>query len=224
MSLLNNAAPSFTRMEPASYAAAPEPKVNGISPPAEDTSISTNQQYKENNIDASSSSSGSDSKNPVFSHAKLSYFEIDKLKPKGPRKNADNGNPHDATRELVSIGETLSTGSWWCSKGGWPSPAQRVSTEVFFVLSGRGCVTDTDGQPHEFKAGDTVVLPKGWSGRWDVLEDLHKIWFVNKHERIEDTGYPMRAIVTPYDDLAPEFLTQQGLMPEAVHGEPRTNK
>jgi len=100
----------------------------------------------------------------TFSHAPLTYFALDKLTPKGPRKNADVGQPHDATRPLVKVG-SVSSGSWWCAEGGWPSPALRATTEVFFVFSGRGCVTDLDGARHEFGVGDTVVLPKGWSGR-----------------------------------------------------------
>jgi uncharacterized cupin superfamily protein len=198
-------------MEPSSYAAPPGTPMTGVVPASPSTN---NQQDDSELLDNADSSPFS------FSHAKLSHFDISKLTPKGPRKNADFGRPHDATRELVSIGDTLSAGSWWCAEGGWPSPAQRVSTEVFFVLSGRGCVTDVDGMRHEFAPGDTVVLPKGWSGRWDIYEAIHKIWFVNEHERIEEKSRPIRAIVTPFEDLAVEFLTPQGPMEEAIHGNP----
>ena len=35
-------------------------------------------------------------------------------------------------------------------------------------LGKRRCVTDPDGTRHPFVEGDTVVLPMGWFGRWEV--------------------------------------------------------
>ena len=95
-----------------------------------------------------------------FSHAQKEYFDIPNLLPKGFRNNADVGEPHDSTRPLAKDG-SLATGSWWCAAGGWPSPALRATTEVFYVFSGNGCVTDLDGTRNYFGPGDTVILPKG---------------------------------------------------------------
>lgn len=156
-----------------------------------------------------------------FSHAPFSYFTLDKLKPKGPRKNADVGQPHDATRPLVTVG-SASVGSWWCDQGGWPSPAQRATTEVFFVFAGHGCLTDLDGIRHEFGPGDTVILPKGWSGRWDIMQPIHKVWVVHDHPKIEETSNPIRAVIAKYGDLDPQHLTPQGVRPDAIHGSPST--
>jgi len=135
----------------------------------------------------------------AFSHAPISYFAVDNLTPKGPRKNPDVGQPHDATRSLAEVDDGLvSTGSWWCAEGGWPSPALRSTTEVFFVFAGHGAVTDLDGRRHEFGPGSTVVLPKGWSGRWDIMQPIHKVWTVVEHPHIEETSNPIRAVVVPY--------------------------
>ena len=130
---------------------------------------------------AVSSSSVSSSDAVVFHHAPLSYFNVDKLTSKGPRANADVGTPHDSTRPLVrSVGtsipsNTISAGSWWCAAGGWPSLKQRTTTEIFYVLDGYGCLTDMDGARHYFGPGDVCILPKGWAGRWDIAEDIHKV-------------------------------------------------
>jgi len=140
----------------------------------------------------------------VYSHANFDFFEVSKLTSKGPRKNADVGQPHDATRPLVSYNDgKTKTGSWWCAVGGWPSPSLRDTTEVFYVFSGRGCVTDLDGMPHHFGPGDVVVLPKGWSGRWDVLEDVHKVWVTHDHEHVEEVGNPIRATIVTNESLTP---------------------
>jgi uncharacterized cupin superfamily protein len=161
---------------------------------------------------------------PSFSHAPLSFFDRQHMTVKGPRLSADRGTPYDATRPFVSLDDqALYTGGWWCSAGGWPSPTLRSSTEVFFVLSGRGRVTDTDHVEHEFGPGDTVILPKGWSGRWDIVEDIHKVWFVHEHANIEeDASRPIRAVVTPYDKMSPQHLTAQAPMADVLHGSPVT--
>jgi len=156
------------------------------------------------------------SQNVAFYHAPLSFFALDRLTPKGPRKNADVGDPADATRALAKFG-SASAGSWHCTEGGWDSPAKRGTTEVFYVLVGEGCVTDIDGTKHAFGAGDTVVLPKGWSGRWDVTKAIHKVWIVHDHPDVEDAANPIRAVVSP--TKAPTELSAQA---NAIHGLPES--
>ena len=162
---------------------------------------------------------GSDDEIVTFSHAPFSYFALDRLTPKGPRKNPDVGQPHDATRKLVQNG-AVSCGSWWCADGGWPSPALRTTTEIFIVLSGNGCLTDMDGTKHYFGPGDTVILPKGWSGRWDVLQPIHKVWVVHNHENIEESSNPIRARVTPYQSSAPHCLGPLTTRTNPLHDNP----
>ena len=47
-------------------------------------------------------------------------------------------------------------------------------TEYVLMISGSVVVTNEDGSSHQFDAGDTFVLPKGWSGDWDVKERMKK--------------------------------------------------
>ena len=140
-------------------------------------------------------------------HAPLDYFRLDQLVSKGPRATKDWGSPQDATRKLADDG-TLRGGSWFCSEGGWPSPNQKAHTEIFFVLEGHGMLGDSDGAKHYFGPGDTVIIPKGHSGRWDVHTPIHKIWAVNAHEHIEeDESMPIRVRVDGYHTFAPHLLT-----------------
>lgn len=139
-----------------------------------------------------------------FLHAPLSYFALELLTPKGPRKNVDVGDPHDFTRPLVKdLGGSTSVGSWACTEGAWDSPKPRGTTETFYVLEGAGALTDADGTRHDFGPGDTVILPKGWHGRWEVLERIHKVWVVHDHPEVEVSGI-VRVLVTPLTSLAPE--------------------
>jgi uncharacterized cupin superfamily protein len=49
---------------------------------------------------------------------------------------------------------------------------------VFHVLEGVCFLTNSDGSSRRIASGDTVVLPKGWSGRWDVIETIRKVFVV----------------------------------------------
>eukprot|EP00977_Amphora_coffeiformis_P020873 scaffold8602_cov196-Amphora_coffeaeformis.AAC.31 len=135
----------------------------------------------------------------TLAHAPLSYFALDQLTSKGPRTTADWGTPHEATRKLADDG-ILRGGSWWCSQGGWPSPNPKAHTEIFYVCRGHGCLSDADGVKHYFGPGDTVIIPKGHTGRWDVQEDIHKVWAVNDHAQIEERGTPIRVKVIHFQD------------------------
>jgi uncharacterized cupin superfamily protein len=138
---------------------------------------------------------------PSFHAAPGSHFDMANLALKGPRSNVDKGDPHDYGRPFVkgALDGSAACGSWACSPGGWDSPNARPSTEWFYVLSGAGCVTDPDGTPHPFGPGDVVVLPKGWYGRWDITEHIHKIWLTHEHEDKE--GASFRPNVKPFAQL-----------------------
>jgi len=149
---------------------------------------------------------------PSLVRAPLSFFDLELLTPKGPRKNPDVGTPEDFTRPLAVVDDGrpaawsgATVGSWACTEGGWDSPKPRATTETFFVLDGAGCVTDLDGVQHAFGPGDTVILPKYWRGRWDVMRRIHKVWVVVDHDDVPGAADGVvRAVVTPLASLAPD--------------------
>jgi uncharacterized cupin superfamily protein len=137
-----------------------------------------------------------------FVHAPISHFALNQLAPKGSRRSqgslVDVGEPLDFSRPLVAGAEWngARSGSWACTEGGWDSPKLRPTTESFLVLDGEGCVTDADGMQHPFGPGDVVVLPKQWSGRWDIYRQIHKVWVVHDHPDVPNAGYGItRAVV-----------------------------
>ena len=144
---------------------------------------------------------------PSFHAAPGSHFDMANLELKGPRSNVDKGDPHDYGRPFVkgALDGSAACGSWACSPGGWDSPNARPSTEWFYVLSGRGCVTDPDGAPHPFGPGDVVVLPRGWHGRWDITEHIHKIWLTHTHE--DKQGASKRPTTAPLARLLESLAT-----------------
>lgn len=72
-------------------------------------------------------------------------------------------------------GGKVSVGTWECT------PYAEVlsyptMTEFTTVLSGRVEITGADGEVHEFGPGESYVLARGFKGRFEVLEDLRKIY------------------------------------------------
>jgi len=105
-------------------------------------------------------------------------FMSSQLTALGKRKDADFGEPHGASAKLYNVGPT-SVGAWECTAGGFPV-VNRPTTEVFYVLEGVCFLTNLDGSARRVTAGDTVVLPKGWNGRWDILQTIRKVFVVVK--------------------------------------------
>ena len=96
------------------------------------------------------------------------------LEDTGPRAGADRGQPMTALRILADVGP-VQAGIWECTPGGW-SIENRPNTEVVHILRGVARITDADGTVRRLVAGSVVVLPVGWSGRWDIDETVRKLY------------------------------------------------
>lgn len=99
------------------------------------------------------------------------------LEPWGPRVGFDAGDPQTSGVELFS-GHGVEVGVWECTPGGW-AIEDRPDTESMLLLRGRVRITALGQEPVELVEGDAFVLPKGWSGRWDVLETVRKLYVVS---------------------------------------------
>ena len=52
-------------------------------------------------------------------------------------------------------------------------------TEFCYILKGKVALTNPDGTTEVFENGDSFILPSGWKGRFEVLEDLRKLYVVS---------------------------------------------
>ena len=150
-----------------------------------------------------------------FSLARPEYFSLSALSTPEARKNADWGTPHQASRPLYKEG-ACNVGSWFCSEGGFPGSPNRPTTEMFYVMEGEGKLTDLDGTEHPWGPGDTVVLPKGWSGRWDISKPIHKVFVVVSHPETPQADCGKCVVGRPI-----EQLMVKGDRGDADHGMPR---
>ncbi|WP_418057467.1 cupin domain-containing protein [Pimelobacter simplex] len=95
----------------------------------------------------------------------------------GQRAGADSGDPQLGVHAVDTSGHG-SVGVWECTPGGWPV-TNRPDTEVCYILAGRATITDdASGTPYPVAAGDLLLLPAGWSGRWDVEQTVRKVYAI----------------------------------------------
>ena len=94
----------------------------------------------------------------------------------GPRSGADSGEPLMSGR-IFYEGNGIQVGLWECTPGGW-AIQNRPDHETVQILAGRARLTDSDGTSVELTSGDVLTLPKGWSGRWDILETVRKLYVI----------------------------------------------
>ncbi|WP_321955311.1 cupin domain-containing protein [Paraburkholderia bannensis] len=112
-----------------------------------------------------------------FSIVKAAEIASAQLASAGQRAGADSGDPQIAVKKVApeAVGNL---GIWECQPGGWPV-INRPDTEFTYIISGRARLTDdSTGEVIEVTGGDLVVLPPGWTGRWDVLEPVRKIYAI----------------------------------------------
>lgn len=99
------------------------------------------------------------------------------LAPRGRRPGADSGDPQISSIAFDAP-EDVRVGVWECAPGGWPV-IDRPDTETCYIVSGRATITDDEaGEKYEISAGDVIVQPRGWSGRWDVIETIRKVYSI----------------------------------------------
>ena len=71
----------------------------------------------------------------------------------------------------------LEAGVWRCTPCVWEYDSYDVN-EVMLMLSGRLRLTDSDGNATELTKGDVFYIPRGWSGKWETLETMEKLYVI----------------------------------------------
>lgn len=71
----------------------------------------------------------------------------------------------------------VESGIWTSDVGVWDETDYPVD-EVMLMTKGLLRITDADGSTHDLAMGSIFALPKGWAGRWEVLEPMAKIYVI----------------------------------------------
>ena len=67
-------------------------------------------------------------------------------------------------------------GRWAATRGKWR--VRYTENELCVMTAGKVVIESESGQRSSFAAGDAFVVPAGFSGTWEVLEDCSKIYAV----------------------------------------------
>jgi uncharacterized cupin superfamily protein len=71
----------------------------------------------------------------------------------------------------------VETGFWECTPGTFTARRDGY-TELCQFVSGEVIVTGDDGVSARFVAGDTLITPAGWTGTWEVIETVRKLYVI----------------------------------------------
>jgi len=91
------------------------------------------------------------------------------------------GTPAEACINVFdAANQRFACGVWECTPGivamtDWPYD------EFCVLLSGRVIITPSAGTAQDYAQGDAFVIPKGFSGTWDIRETVRKYYAIQKH-------------------------------------------
>lgn len=87
------------------------------------------------------------------------------------------GTPEQTARNFFSdtTGQFFA-GTWDSTPGKWR--VRYTENEFCHITRGRMELEDATGQRWPFKAGDSFVIPSGFSGTWHVIEPMSKLYVI----------------------------------------------
>jgi uncharacterized protein len=89
------------------------------------------------------------------------------------------GNPERKTWNNYSNGSgEVFAGVWACEVGAWRIEMGPTEDEFFYITSGRCRLTDAAGVAVEAGAGESLLIPAGFTGVFEVLEPMQKHYMI----------------------------------------------
>ena len=89
------------------------------------------------------------------------------------------GNPQRTTwNHYTNTSGEVFAGVWACESGSWRIEMGPTEDEFFFVTQGRCRLIDEAGVAVEVKTGESLVIPAGFKGVFDVLEPMQKHYMI----------------------------------------------
>ncbi|MCP5092640.1 MAG: DUF861 domain-containing protein [Gammaproteobacteria bacterium] len=106
-----------------------------------------------------------------------------------PPEDILEGN-HRPRGEILHYGEQLITEVYEDDPATFNMSEPFVYDEFVLVLSGKLILTGADGVSQEFVAGDSLVVPKGFTGTWKMLGNYRELIVIERdaYEQAYGTG------------------------------------
>jgi len=94
-----------------------------------------------------------------------------------PAERLVSGAPELEVRNyFTDRSQQFFAGRWAATRGKWR--VRYTENELCVLTAGRIAIEDEHGARSEFVAGDAFVVPAGFVGTWEVLEDCAKIYAI----------------------------------------------
>ncbi len=90
----------------------------------------------------------------------------------------EGGNRHRG--DVFFVGDELAVGVWEADAATLAISEPLAYDEFVTVLSGTLILTDEQGTVTESSTGESVVLPKGFTGTWKMLGNYREIYVIEK--------------------------------------------
>lgn len=131
-----------------------------------------------------------------------------------------SGDPRETFLNVFDSGNArFACGVWQCTPGiiamsDWPYD------EFCVLLAGRVVITPQDGQAREYRQGDAFVIPKGFTGTWDVQETIRKYYAIQRHGGRAEAlkRYIPAPLLVPLLFVARKLLHRQPARQPTSHG------
>lgn len=117
----------------------------------------------------------------------LIHFAASTPKPQFDHPRPDrllSGNPLRTTHSHYEC-KGVHAGVWECEPGAWRIEFASNKDEFFHVIEGRLRILDETGQGPEFGPGDSGVIPCGFAGVFEVMEQVKKHYVVIERQGLE---------------------------------------
>jgi uncharacterized cupin superfamily protein len=109
-------------------------------------------------------------------------FDLETVEPEHDHPRPDrllSGNPQRTTwNHYTNASGEVFAGIWSSEVGAWRIVMGEREDELFFVTSGRCRITADDGHTVECAAGQSLLIPSGFSGVFEVIEPLTKHYLI----------------------------------------------
>ncbi len=94
-----------------------------------------------------------------------------------PAERLIAGSPQLTVRNFFSEGtQQFFAGRWSATRGKWR--VCYTENELCVMTAGRVIIESVSGERSSFGAGDAFVVPAGFNGTWEVVEDCAKIYAI----------------------------------------------
>jgi uncharacterized protein len=94
-----------------------------------------------------------------------------------PADKLISGNPRQTVwMEYTDASGQFFVGTWESEAGKWS--VSYTEEEYFRILEGRSVITANDGEAVEVCSGESMVIPRGFRGTWEVIEPTRKTFVI----------------------------------------------